>query len=76
MAGRWKFEEDLFLFNYFDAVGDYVGVHDLGRPKNSATNRVKFLKQSGAWEALERRKAATEDYRRIAGVPSFYNETR
>lgn len=33
---RWTMEEDIFLHEHFDAVGDFIGVHDLGRPPKSA----------------------------------------
>ena len=54
MARHWKLEDDGFLVAYFDSVGDYIGVHDLGRPKGAATRRVADLKKSGAWDALVR----------------------
>lgn len=53
MSKQWTFENDLFLAAYFDAVGDYVGTHDLGRPKGAATARVKKLKACGAWDLLQ-----------------------
>jgi hypothetical protein len=52
MSKRWTFEEDLFLAKHFEAVGDRVGDHDLGRPKGSATKRVAALKEMGVWEVL------------------------
>jgi hypothetical protein len=68
MAGkRWTFKEDLFLHEFFDAIGDYVGTHDLGRPRGAATKRVAFLRATGAWAALDRRKAAEADYRHCLG---------
>lgn len=55
MGGKhWKFEDDAFLASYFDAVGDYIGEHDLGRAKGAATRRVAHLKETGAWDALMR----------------------
>lgn len=43
MSKRWTLKEDLFLHSYFEAVGDYVGTHDLGRPKGAATIRRDAL---------------------------------
>jgi hypothetical protein len=63
---RWTMEEDIFLHEHFDAVGDFIGVHDLGRPPKSATRRVVLLKKSGQWDALTRMKSAERDYRIIA----------
>jgi len=74
MAKRWKFEEDSFLHAYFDAVGDMVGWHDLGRPKGAATKRVAALKASGAWDALTRMKAARHEYDTLTGVKFFDDE--
>ena len=54
-ARHWSYEDDEFLISYFDAVGDYVGTHDLGRPKGAATRRVAQLKKCGAWDALIRK---------------------
>lgn len=65
---RWTISEDQFLHAYFDAVGDYAGTHDLGRPAGAATRRVAFLKTSGAWAALDREIAARRDYLRAVGV--------
>lgn len=59
---RWTEQEDIFLHAYFDAIGDFIGTHDLNRPAGSATRRVRQLKKSGAWDALCRMKAAERDY--------------
>lgn len=53
MSKRWTFEEDLFLFRHFDALGMSIGPHDLGRPEIATVKRVRKLKASGAWLALE-----------------------
>jgi hypothetical protein len=68
MSKRWTYEEDSFLHAYFDAVGDYAGTHDLGRPKGAATKRVAHLKATGAWDALTREEQATRDYYKALGV--------
>jgi len=52
MSKRWTFKEDLFLAQHFEAMGDWVGQHDLGRPKGAATKRVAALKEMGVWEVL------------------------
>lgn len=53
MSKRFTFKDDTFIASYFDAVGDSIGPHDLGRPAGSVTKRVKFLKDTGAWDALK-----------------------
>ena len=68
MSKRWTMEEDLFVHAYI-GIGDFIGPHDLGRPKGAATKRAKFLKESGAWDALDRLKQAEIDYRRATGRP-------
>lgn len=67
MAKRWTVKEDLFIHAYFDALGDMIGPHDLGRPKGAAAKRARVLKQSGAWAALDRMNAAEFEFRMIAG---------
>ena len=69
MASRWTVKDDKFLHAYFDAVGDYVGTHDLGRPVGAAKRRAEFLKRSGAWAALDRAEAAEIEFRKLAGHP-------
>lgn len=71
MSKRWTMEEDLFLFAYFDAVGDYAGTHDLGRPAGAATKRVARLKETGAWPALAAREEAETAYRHALGMYSL-----
>lgn len=53
MSKRWTMEDDQFVVEYFEAVGDFIGPHDLGRPAGSVTRRVKHLKECGAWDALK-----------------------
>ena len=67
MAKPWTREHDEFLFAYFDGMGDFIGVHDLGRPEGAATARVAKLKACGAWAAMEREQAARADYYRALG---------
>lgn len=62
MAKRWTFEDDTFLHAFYEGMGDWIGQHDLGRPKGAATRRVRHLKQTGAWDALTARQKATNDY--------------
>lgn len=64
---RWTEKEDCFVHAYFDAVGDYLGPHDLGRSAGAAAKRAAFLKRSGAWDALDRRVRANRDYMRAVG---------
>lgn len=63
MAKRWTVDEDDFLVRHFEAVGDYIGVHDLGRPAGAATKRVKFLRQCGAWDVIKSRHS--DDYKNL-----------
>ena len=53
MTKRWTSKEDDFLIAYFDAVGPYIGPHDLGRSEKATKDRVKKLKDSGAWEVYK-----------------------
>jgi hypothetical protein len=68
MSKRWTEKEDKFIHAYFDAVGDYIGPHDLGRPKGAAAKRAKALKASGAWDALTRERDAHHEYLRLTGT--------
>lgn len=74
MAKRWTFHEDVFLHEFFDAVGDWVGTHDFGRPKGAATRRVAMLKFTGAWDALTRRRQAEVAYRQCLGLSCEYED--
>jgi hypothetical protein len=68
MGGKaWQKYEDQFLFAYYPAVGDYVGTHDLDRPKGAATQRVAFLKKCGAWDALRKEHEAHAEYYKALG---------
>ncbi len=67
MSKRWTEHEDKFIHAYFDALGDYVGTHDLGRPAGAAAKRAKFLKESGAWDALTRMQAQHHLYLKLTG---------
>lgn len=64
---RWAYKDDVFLHAYFDAVGDAVGTHDLGRAPGAATRRVAYLKRCGAWACLTDRREAEKDYFRAIG---------
>ena len=68
MSKRWTQKDDLFLHEFFDAVGDFIGPHDLGRPIGAATKRVAHLRSCGAWAALDRRRQAEVDYLRCLGI--------
>jgi hypothetical protein len=67
MSKRWTEREDTFIHAYFDTIGDYIGPHDLGRPKGAAAKRAKFLKETGAWDALTRMQAAHHTYLKLTG---------
>lgn len=68
MSRRWTMDEDLFLADYFDSIGDFVGEHDLGRPRGAATKRVRVLKESGAWDWLKMIRRAEREYRYATGT--------
>ncbi len=69
---RWTYEEDLFLVEFYDALGPFVGPHDLGRSKASTIARVEKLKECGGWEALERLIEARRAYcNAIEGKPRY-----
>lgn len=74
MSKRWSFEDDLFLAAHFDAVGDYIGQHDLGRPKGAATKRVQKLKESGAWDVLRMHADTRLAYRVALDLPLEIDE--
>lgn len=67
MAKRWTEEEDRFIHAYFDGVGAFIGPHDLGRSEKSTRTRAKFLKDTGAWDALTRESTARHDYMKAIG---------
>ena len=69
MSKRWTLKEDRFLAAYFDGLGDYIGTHDLGRPKGAATKRVEKLKECGAWDILKLMGACDIAYRVAAFGP-------
>lgn len=62
MAKHWTLEEDKFLVEFYDAVGSFIGPHDLGRSEASTKARVQKLKETGAWQALENLGQAERDY--------------
>jgi hypothetical protein len=49
---RWTMEDDLFLHEFYETVGAYIGPHDLGRSEKATRDRVRHLKKCGAWDAL------------------------
>lgn len=67
MAKRYTEKEDAFIIAYFDAVGPYIGPHDLGRSEASVKARAKFLKESGAWSLMEQAWEFKMRYRVEAG---------
>ena len=74
MSKRWTMKEDLFLYTHFDAVGDYIGTHDLDRPKGAAAKRVAKLKFTGAWTALAAREEAEQAYHIALGQPATWED--
>ena len=53
MSKRWTVREDWFLVEFYDAMGSYIGPHDLGRSEAATDRRVKHLKEAGAWDAYK-----------------------
>lgn len=51
MGKRWTDKEDQFIVAYYDAMGAFIGPHDLGRSEASTKARAKKLKDTGAWDA-------------------------
>jgi hypothetical protein len=78
MSKRWSIEDDEFIVRFFDEMGDYIGPHDLGRPKGAAAKRARHLKETGAWDALRRRMRSDfvclRDYFEALGVRSQERE--
>ena len=66
MARRWTEDEDLFIIAYYDAVGSFIGPHDLGRTGQSTIARARFLKRSGAWDAYIEAQNMTNMARKLA----------
>lgn len=71
MAKRWTMNDDLFIHAYFETVGDFIGPHDLDRPKGAVTRRAKHLKDTGAWAALDAMKAAEKQYFKALGIETL-----
>lgn len=69
MVKRWTADDDRFLAAYFEAVGDSIGQHDLGREKGAAAKRVKILRKTGAWDVLKLVEAAELAYIIALGHP-------
>lgn len=66
MSKRYTPQEDRFIHAYH-RVAD-IGPNDLGRTTASVNRRAKFLKESGAWDALSRAMEAERDYYRAIGL--------
>ena len=54
MSKRYTEQDDLFIVNFFDSIGDEIGPHDLSRSKSSVRARAKHLKKTGAWDSHKR----------------------
>ena len=67
MSKRWTMKEDLFL-HQFSELGSWIGERDLGRSEQATRNRIAHLKETGAWDALERMTTAELDYRAALGL--------
>lgn len=63
MSKRWTMKEDRFLVEFFEPIGANIGPHDLGRSEAATIKRVKKLKETGAWQALEHLARAERDYK-------------
>jgi hypothetical protein len=71
MSTRWTEKEDHFIVAHFDAIGDIIGPHDLGRPKGAVAKRAARLKETGAWAVLELEQRCGFAYRLALGLPVF-----
>lgn len=58
MSKPWTYDDDSFLVAYYGVVGDFAGTHDLEREPGAADARVKFLKETGAWQLIGKRERA------------------
>ncbi len=67
MARQWTEQEDRFIIAYFDAVGSFIGPHDLGRTEQATKARAAFLKRSGAWDAYLDADNVLDMARKLAG---------
>ena len=70
MSKRWTYSDDTFLHAFYEGMGPTIGPHDLGRTESATKARVKHLKSSGAWSALDKMTAARADYHRCIGDAS------
>jgi hypothetical protein len=70
MSKRWTYSDDTFLHAFYEDIGAFIGPHDLGRSEASTKARVRHLKSSGAWAALDNIIAARTEYHRCLGHPS------
>jgi hypothetical protein len=62
MKNAWTIEEDIFIVRFYDAVGPFIGPHDLGRTEKAVTARAQKLKAKGGWELLRRAIEAQAEY--------------
>jgi hypothetical protein len=69
MSKRFDFDDDMFIHAYYDAIGSYIGPHDLGRSAASINARVRKLKATGAWDALTDMANARRRYQAALGLP-------
>lgn len=51
---HWRMEEDEYLVLWLEAAGIWNMANDLGRPETAIKLRVRKLKFTGAWRALEK----------------------
>jgi hypothetical protein len=59
---RFDFREDDYIVAYLGCAGENAVARDLGRQNTSIKVRAKKLRDSGAWEAIERIRQAQQDY--------------
>lgn len=68
MSKRFTFENDAYLFTYYEPfLARHIG-RDLGRSEAAIKARVAKLKKTGAWDALVRMKTARGDYFAALGI--------
>jgi hypothetical protein len=73
--GKWTPDEDRFIVAFFDAVGPFIGPHDLQRSEAATIKRAAFLRECGAWAAYEEAQKANERALILSGhIPEFYDE--
>lgn len=73
MSKRFSEDEDKYL-HAFSGVGEFHMARDLRRTQVAVKNRIRHLKGTGAWQALDDMAKSELQYRRLSGrlIKEFY----